>query len=79
MSGPLPKPKLRGGLIAGAFGAVIIVGSLTGAQLKSDHQKTEVRSHTHTPHYYSKHPFSNVHLFSYSRLSTFELIRPRSK
>ncbi|KAJ6781231.1 hypothetical protein PWT90_05094 [Aphanocladium album] len=41
MSGPLPKPKLRGGLIATAFGAVIIVGSLTGAQLKSDHQKTE--------------------------------------
>ncbi|OAA60101.1 hypothetical protein ISF_06112 [Cordyceps fumosorosea ARSEF 2679] len=41
MSGPLPKPRLRGGLIATAFGAVIIVGSLTGAQLKSDQQKTE--------------------------------------
>ncbi|ATY62736.1 hypothetical protein CCM_06486 [Cordyceps militaris CM01] len=45
MSGPLPKPKLRGGLIASAFGAVIIVGALTGAQLKSDHQKTESIKH----------------------------------
>ncbi|KAJ4147366.1 hypothetical protein LMH87_001890 [Akanthomyces muscarius] len=41
MSGPLTKPKLRGGLIASAFGAVIIVGALTGAQLKTDVQKTE--------------------------------------
>ncbi|KAM0665030.1 hypothetical protein ACQRIT_007907 [Beauveria bassiana] len=41
MSNPLPKPKLRGGVMATAFCAVIIVGSLTGAQLKSDHQKTE--------------------------------------
>ena len=44
MSGPLPKPKLRGGLIASAFGAVIIVGALTGAQLKTDVQKTEVHT-----------------------------------
>ncbi|OAA75037.1 hypothetical protein LEL_07025 [Akanthomyces lecanii RCEF 1005] len=44
MSGPLPKPKLRGGLIASAFGAVIIVGALTGAQLKTDVQKTEFRA-----------------------------------
>lgn len=48
MSGPLPKPKLRGGLIASAFGAVIIVGALTGAQLKTDNQKTEVRTSIHT-------------------------------
>ncbi|OAR01540.1 hypothetical protein LLEC1_04900 [Akanthomyces lecanii] len=41
MSGPLPTPKLRGGLIATAFGAVIIVGALTGAQLKTEVQKTE--------------------------------------
>jgi hypothetical protein len=37
------QQKLRGGVWAAALGAVIIVGTLTGAQLKSDKQKTEVR------------------------------------
>ncbi|KAJ2974651.1 hypothetical protein NQ176_g5945 [Zarea fungicola] len=41
MSNQIPKPKLRGGIIASAFGAVIIVGALTGAQLKQDQQKDE--------------------------------------
>ena len=37
------QQKLRGGVCAVALGAIVIVGSLTGAQLKSDKQKAEVR------------------------------------
>lgn len=36
--------KLKAGIWAGAFGAVVIVGTLTGAQLKQDKQKEQVRS-----------------------------------
>lgn len=49
MSGSIPKPKFRGGLVATAFGAVIIVGALTGAQLKTDEQKGQVRCHPRQP------------------------------
>ncbi|KAH6607234.1 hypothetical protein Trco_003547 [Trichoderma cornu-damae] len=35
------QQKLRGGVWAAAFAAVIVVGTLTGAQLKSDKQKEQ--------------------------------------
>ncbi len=35
--------KFSRGVWAVAFAAIVVVGSLTGAQLKSDEQKTEVR------------------------------------
>lgn len=37
------QQKFKGGVWAVAFAAVIMVGTLTGAQLKSDKQKEEVR------------------------------------
>ena len=42
--------KVKAGVYATAFAAVIIVGSLTGAQLKQDKQKEEVSDpyHHHT-------------------------------
>lgn len=40
---PLTKQqKWKGGVWAVAFAAVVMVGTLTGAQLKSDKQKEEV-------------------------------------
>ncbi|KAF4119870.1 hypothetical protein GMORB2_3558 [Geosmithia morbida] len=33
--------KVKAGIWAGAFGAIVIVGSLTGAQLKQDKQKEQ--------------------------------------
>ena len=36
------QDKIKRGIWAAAFAAVILVGSLTGAQLKSDKQKAEV-------------------------------------
>ncbi|CEJ91423.1 hypothetical protein VHEMI07134 [[Torrubiella] hemipterigena] len=36
-----PRQKVNRGVWAAAFGAVICVGALTGAQLKSDEQKTQ--------------------------------------
>ena len=36
------QQKIRGGVWAIAFAAVIMVGTLTGAQLKSDKQKEQV-------------------------------------
>lgn len=37
------QQKFSRGIWAVAFAAIVVVGSLTGAQLKSDEQKTEVR------------------------------------
>lgn len=36
------QQKFRGGVWAVAFAAIIMVGTLTGAQLKSDKQKEQV-------------------------------------
>lgn len=38
------QQKITRGVWAAAFGAVIFVGAITGAQLKTDEQKTEVHS-----------------------------------